>query len=178
MPWVTYSATVAILFGFPLSAIAQNPLTELFGVDFTSPYSSKKIKLDTMSVNGRSLSLFQINLESQGKSYLAETDAGEICEFVTVTGLENAGPPTNPLRLLMELRMGMEDRYGPPTESSGPVENMPNEFTWLEGGDGARLPPEVAKATLALGFANGVPVAIFLKASHRRCAHFSAFGLP
>ncbi|MBB3713844.1 hypothetical protein FHS00_003451 [Limimaricola variabilis] len=173
-----FGTAVAILFGFTSSAKAQSPLTEFFGVDFTSPYSADKIKIDTMSVNGRSLSLFQIDMESQGKSYLVETDAGEICEFVTVTGLENAGPPTNPLRLLMEMRMGMEDIYGPPTESSGPVENMPNDFTWLEGGDGARLPPEVAKATLALGFANGVPVAIFLKASHRRCAHFSAFGLP
>ncbi|MGX9857034.1 hypothetical protein ACR03S_16605 (plasmid) [Limimaricola variabilis] len=173
-----FGTAVAILFGFTSTAKAQSPLTEFFGVDFTSPYSADKIKIDTRTVNGRSLSLFQIDMESQGKSYLVETDAGEICEFVTVTGLENAGPPTNPLRPLMEMRMGMEDIYGPPTESSGPVENMPNEFTWLEGGDGARLPPEVAKATLALGFANGVPVAIFLKASHRRCAHISAFGLP
>lgn len=162
--------------GSPPAAAQGGPQT-LYGLDFTRPYVGPKEKVDTRMVENIEITLYQIDPGLGGQSYLVETAGGEICEFATVFPIEIGASDNEAFGLLEEMVAAAEDYYGLPSEVSGP-EVMISEATWVAGEDGVALPPEVATLQLSLGWSAGAPVAVFLKASHKRCEGLSGLGLP
>ena len=168
----------ALLIGGGSEVAAQVRIDSLYGIDFTQPKPDEKLEIDTSRIDGATYILHQIDPGLGGDSYLVETEAGEICEFVTVFRLEDTITTQAAFALLEEMLEASEDLYGPPSEASGPEGADPSQYTWLSGHDGERLPEGVAMMDLALGWSEGVPVAVLLKANHHQCEGVSAMGLP